>query len=44
MKVFFDTCVYAAEALLGAAAEKMVLATQQASWRIFATSRISWTS
>jgi putative PIN family toxin of toxin-antitoxin system len=37
MKVFFDTCVYAAEALLGEAAEKMLTATQHASWRIFAS-------
>src|ERR1041385_6419493 len=37
MKVFFDTCVYAAEALLGAGAEEMLAATQRASWRIFAT-------
>ena len=35
MKVFFDTCVYAAEALLGAGAEQMLRATEQASWRIF---------
>jgi len=37
MKVFFDTCVYAAEALLGAAAEEMLAATQRASWRIAAS-------
>jgi hypothetical protein len=30
MKVFFDTCVYAAEALLGAAAEQMLEATERA--------------
>ena len=35
MKVFFDTNVYVAEAILGRAAEKMIEATQQASWRIF---------
>jgi len=35
MKVFFDTCVYAAEALLGAGAEQMLNATERASWRIF---------
>ena len=37
MKVFFDTCVYAAEALLGAAAEQMLEATERASWRILAS-------
>jgi len=37
MKVFFDTCVYAAEALLGAAAEQMLEATERASWRIRAS-------
>jgi putative PIN family toxin of toxin-antitoxin system len=35
MKVFFDTNVYVAEALLGEAAEQMVQATQDASWRIY---------
>jgi len=35
MKVFFDTNVYVAEALLGEAAERMVQATLNASWRIF---------
>lgn len=34
MKVFFDTCVYAAEALLGAGAAQMLAATQRAPWRI----------
>ncbi len=34
MKVFFDTNVYVAEAILGAAAERMVEATRNASWRI----------
>ena len=38
MKVFFDTCVYAAEALLGAGAEQMLVATERASWRIVACS------
>jgi len=33
MKVFFDTNVYVAEALLGSAAERMVEATSNASWR-----------
>jgi hypothetical protein len=34
MKIFFDTNVYVAEALLGEAAEEMVAATERASWRI----------
>ena len=34
MKVFFDTNVYVAEALLGGAAEQMVTATVHARWRI----------
>jgi putative PIN family toxin of toxin-antitoxin system len=34
MKVFFDTNVYIAEALVGEAAEALVSATLQASWRI----------
>ena len=37
MKIFFDTCVYAAEALLGAGAEQMLAATQQTKWRVFAS-------
>ena len=35
MKVFFDTNVYVAEALLGEAAARMLEATSGASWRIF---------
>ena len=35
MKVFLDTNVYIAEALLGGAAESMLIATTRASWRIF---------
>ena len=35
MKVFFDTNVYVAEALLGGAAEQMVAATIEAKWRMF---------
>jgi len=35
MKVFFDTNVYIAEALLGEAAETMLSATHEASWRIY---------
>lgn len=38
MKVFFDTNVYVAEALLGDAAERMLEATRRASWRIFTSS------
>jgi putative PIN family toxin of toxin-antitoxin system len=37
MKIFFDTNVYVAEALLGEAAEDMIAATHQASWRIYAS-------
>lgn len=37
MKVFFDTNVYVAEALLGGAAEAILTATVDASWRIFAS-------
>jgi putative PIN family toxin of toxin-antitoxin system len=35
MKIFFDTNVYVAEALLGEAAEAMLAATENASWRVF---------
>ena len=35
MKVFFDTNVYVAEALLGDAASQIVAATVEARWRIF---------
>ena len=35
MKVFFDTNVYVAEALLGSAAEQLVAATVNAQWRGF---------
>jgi putative PIN family toxin of toxin-antitoxin system len=38
MKVFFDTCVYAAEALLGEGAEQMLEATELASWRMSVSS------
>jgi uncharacterized protein len=37
MKVFFDTNVYVAEALLGGAAEQMVTATIAARWLILAS-------
>lgn len=35
MKIFFDTNVYVAEALVGGTAEIMLSATADASWRIF---------
>jgi predicted nucleic acid-binding protein len=37
MKVFFDTNVYIAEALLGQMAEQLVEATERASWRTYAS-------
>jgi predicted nucleic acid-binding protein len=37
MKVFFDTNVYVAEALLGEMAEQLIEATERASWRIYAS-------
>ena len=40
MKVFFDTNVYVAEALLGDAATRMLEATSKASWRIFSSSHV----
>jgi putative PIN family toxin of toxin-antitoxin system len=40
MKVFFDTNVYVAEAILGQAAERMVEATQRASWRIYVNDHV----
>ena len=40
MKVFFDTNVYVAEAILGQAAERIVAATQRASWRIYANDHV----
>ncbi len=40
MKIFFDTNVYVAEALLGRAAERLLEATQRASWRIFTSSYV----
>lgn len=40
MKVFFDTNVYVAEALLGETAEALIEATQQASWRIVANTYV----
>jgi putative PIN family toxin of toxin-antitoxin system len=38
MKVYFDTNVYVAEALLGETAEQIVDATERAAWRIFVSS------
>jgi predicted nucleic acid-binding protein len=40
MKVFFDTNVYVAEALLGDASERMLEATLKASWRVFTSSQL----
>jgi putative PIN family toxin of toxin-antitoxin system len=37
MKVFFDTNVYVAEALLGETAAELLAATERASWRVFAS-------
>jgi putative PIN family toxin of toxin-antitoxin system len=37
MKVFFDTNVYVAEALLGEMAERILQATERASWRIYSS-------
>jgi predicted nucleic acid-binding protein len=37
MKIFFDANVYVAEALLGETAEEILVATEQAGWRIFAS-------
>jgi predicted nucleic acid-binding protein len=35
VRIFFDTNVYVAEAILGGAAERMLEATQRASWRTY---------
>ena len=40
MKVFFDTSVYVAEALLGDAAARMLKATARASWRVFSSPHV----
>jgi putative PIN family toxin of toxin-antitoxin system len=37
MKIFFDTNVYVAEALLGETAEEMLSATEKANWRVYAS-------
>jgi len=40
MKIFFDTNVYVAEALLGETATKMLAVTEQAAWRIYASTHV----
>jgi predicted nucleic acid-binding protein len=40
MKIFFDTNVYVAEALLGEVAEEMLAATERTSWRIYASTYV----
>jgi putative PIN family toxin of toxin-antitoxin system len=40
MKVFFDTNIYVAEALLGRGAERMIAATANARWRIYCTPHV----
>src|SRR5262249_14812080 len=40
MKIFFDTNVYVAEALLGGMAEDLVRATERAGWRILCSDYI----
>lgn len=40
MKVFFDTNVYVAEALLGQTAERMLEATVRAPWRIYSSAYV----
>lgn len=40
MKVFFDTNVWIAEALLGEAAERLIEATSKAAWRIYSSSHV----
>ena len=40
MKVFFDTNVYVAEALLGETAQQLVEATLAAAWRIYTTPEV----
>ena len=37
MKIFFDTNVYVAEALLGETAGQLLSATEKAGWRIYAS-------
>ncbi|HEX4955300.1 MAG TPA: putative toxin-antitoxin system toxin component, PIN family [Thermoanaerobaculia bacterium] len=40
MKVFFDTNVYVAEALLGETAERLLEATTRAAWRIYSSAYV----
>jgi len=40
MKVFFDTNVYVAEALLGEASTRLIEATQSAGWRIYVSTHV----
>jgi putative PIN family toxin of toxin-antitoxin system len=40
MKIFFDTNVYIAEALLGRAAQRMIAATAAGRWRIYYSSHV----
>lgn len=40
MKVFFDTNVYVAEALLGEAAEELIQATTKARWNLYTSSYV----
>jgi predicted nucleic acid-binding protein len=40
MKIFFDSNVYVAEALLGEAAEEMLAATKRPSWRMYASTHV----
>ena len=40
MKVFFDSNAYIAEALLGAAAEQMIVATVSARWRVYSSAYV----
>ncbi|MBA3480229.1 MAG: PIN domain-containing protein [Pirellulales bacterium] len=40
MKIFFDTNVYVAEALLGGPAEQMIAATIAARWRMYSRSHL----
>ena len=41
MKIFFDTNVYVAEALLGKTAERMIAATLQGSWRVYISEHVA---
>ena len=40
MKVFFDTNVYVAEALLDPTAIRLIAATQAAAWRIYSSEQV----